>query len=505
MRPAFQFRVPASRMTRLAYAAITITAISVVSIFHARPRAWAVNEVPIAFWAWRAQAPEQVDVREAIEKAGARAVFVRAGQIDYQDGKLRRIRPLAGSLPQGIALHLVYNATAVFLQQLDNVDPKAFATVISNAYREDLDRALGDGANVSGLQLDIDFPTRLLGQYQRTLSELRKEIPNGNQLSITGLPTWMESTALDGVLESVDFWVPQFYGGEIPSRSDQLIPISSPESITHFVNKARELNKPFYAGLAAYSVATLYNHYGSLVRLRGDMDPASIAADPNLELIDRRSLSTATTEWRYVFRARADGVLDGLNMRAGDVLVVNVPSSESLRAAARIVRNFAGRQLLGICVFRLPSRTDPATLSIEQVTAALNDRDSSAHIDVRIGRKTNQLFLEFKNTGTASSLIGTLSVDVAVLPGSFEAATLPAGVFVKPMCDAQLPQPCSQRRANLIRFTLQALPPGEAINATLVLNREPPPTMKASITMQTDTGQSYSMQRDITTDTGVNQ
>ena len=45
---------------------------------------------------------------------------------------------------------------------------------------------------------------------------------------------------------------------------------------------ARELDKPFYAGLAAYSYALLYNSSGSLISLRG-VDPA-LAADANLEL-----------------------------------------------------------------------------------------------------------------------------------------------------------------------------------------------------------------------------
>src|SRR6185369_743322 len=154
----------------------------------------------------------------------------------------------------------------------------------------------------------------------------------------------------------------------------QMVAISSAESITYFVNKARQLDRPFYAGLAAYSVALLYNASGSLISLRGDMNPAVIVADPNLEMIDQRSFGSA--ERRYAFRARANGVTDGLNMRAGDVLVIDLPSSETLRVAAGIVRKLAGRKLMGICVFRLPAKDDPAALNIEQVTDALNDRDS---------------------------------------------------------------------------------------------------------------------------------
>ena len=142
------------------------------------------------------------------------------------------------------------------------------------------DRAKSDHANVRGLQLDIDVPTRLLPHYEKTLFALRSEVVAETQLSITGLPTWMESSKLDQVLQQVDFWIPQFYGSEIPKRSDQLIPISSPQILTHSIRRARQLDRPFYAGLSAFSVAILYGPSGALVSLRGDMDTPKIASDP---------------------------------------------------------------------------------------------------------------------------------------------------------------------------------------------------------------------------------
>jgi hypothetical protein len=520
MRAAFFFKPPISRITWVVYAAITLTLISVVSNFYGKPRTWPVAEVPIAFWAWRTQSPSQAELREAIEKTRASKLFLRAGQIDYQDGKLRRIRPLSGSLPQAIELHLVYNATRSLLTQFENVDQQSLATAIYLAYQEDLERAKHDHANVRGLQLDIDVPTRLLPRYEKTLSALRKSLPQGTQLSITGLPTWMESSELDHVLKQVHFWVPQFYGAQIPQRSDQIIPISSPQSITHFVKRARELDQPFYAGLSAYSIALLYSPSGALISLRGDMDPASIASDPNLEPIDRRSFNVQPTnspisEWRYSFRAKADGVTDGLAMQGGDVLVVDVPNSESLRTAARIVREQAGEKLLGICIFRLPARDDPATLSAEQVNSALKDQDASALIDVRIRREppgpnaqtdSHNYAIELKNVGTASALLGSLQIDLSLSRGSFVSITSKTNISLETVCtDAGSLQPCSQRRANLIRLTPKTLAAGQTLKAIVVLNHESPPTIPVSVTMLTDTGESYAVHRDVSVETGVSQ
>jgi Protein of unknown function (DUF3142) len=500
-------RLPTSQITYVVYALIVLTSVSLVTSFNAEPRTWAAGEVPIAFWSWRTQSPSQSDIADTIEKTNATKVFLRAGQIDYRDGKLQRIRPLSGPFPQGIELHLVYNATRNFLDQLETVDPKTLATTFVNAYQEDFERAKKDSANVRGLQLDIDVPTRLLPHYEKTLLSLRAKIVAGTQLSITGLPTWMESSKLDQVLQQVDFWIPQFYGSEIPERSDQLIPISSPQSLTHFVKRARQWDRPFYAGLSAYSVAMLYGPSGALISLRGDMDTPGIASDPNLELIDRRQFEKATGEWRYVFRARADGVTDDLAMHAGDLLVVDLPSTESLRTAARIVREQAGEKLLGICVFRLPARDDQATLTADQVHAALADRDANAAVDVRIRREQTNYAFEFKNAGTASAILGTPQIDLTVNPGSFEAVKFETNIAFETLCTGAKspPKPCSQRRANLIRLTPKTLNAGQVLKGTLVLNRQLPPTVPVSISMSTDAGDKYSIDREVSVEGGVSQ
>lgn len=494
-----------SRIAYLVYALAVVTSVSLVTSFNAEPRTWAAGEVPVAFWSWRIQSPSQADVLDTIEKTNANRLFLRAGQIDYRDGKLVRIRPLAGSLPRGIELHLVYNATHSLLEQLEIVDPKTLATTVVNAYKEDLERAKNDNANVRGLQLDIDVPTRLLPHYEKTLLSLRARVLAGTELSITGLPTWMESPKLDRVLQQVDFWIPQFYGSEIPERSDQLIPISSPQNLTHSIKRARQLGRPFYAGLSAYSVAILYGPSGALVSLRGDMDTPGIAADPNLELIERRQFEKATGEWRYVFRARADGVTDDLAMHAGDLLVVDLPSTESLRTAARIVREQAGQKLLGICVFRLPARDDQATLTADQVNAALADREADAAVDVRIRREQTNYSFELKNVGTASAILGTPQIDLIVNPGSFEAVK--TNMAFETLCAGAKspPQPCSQRRANLLRLTPETLNAGQVLKATLVLNHQLPPTVPVSITMSTDAGDKYSTNREVSVEGGVSQ
>jgi Protein of unknown function (DUF3142) len=496
-------RLSLSRNTRVVCGAIALmAAAATIANFHRKPRPWQIHEVPIAFWAWRNQSPTEKDVRAAIEATHARDLFLRAGQIDYQDKKLRRIRAATGSLPTGIDLDLVYNGTRSLLAQLETVNEDELASTIAVAFQEDISRAEKEHARIVGLQIDIDVPTRLLGSYEKTLRALRRQLKPGTQLSITGLPTWMQSSELQSTLAQVDFWVPQFYGAEIPERVDQIMPISSTKNLDRFVDSARVLNKPFYAGLSAYSCALLYNAAGSLITLRGDMDPATIATDPNLELIDQRPFeesAKAGSEWRFAYRARADGVTDGLAMHTGDLLVVDVPSTESLRASARIVRELAGDKLLGICVFRLPASDDPSTLNAEQVATALSDHDSSANIQVRFKRseaEDHSWLLEIENTGTSSAVAG-LRVDVDVDVGTIEAITPERGESAETICHLLTPDntpafaSCSPRRANVIRVNAAGLRPGQMLKTTLVFTTRPPQVLSVSVDTQTDAGDRY--------------
>ena len=246
------------------------------------------------------------------------------------------------------------------------------------------------------------------------------------------------------------------------------------------------------------------------------MDPEVVAADQNLELIDQRPFdppetaaptSVISSEWRYVYRARADGVTDELAMHAGDLLVVDVPSAESLRISARTVRELAGDKLLGICVFRLPTEDDPATLTVKQVASAMADLDSAAEVEVRIlpdpkmspvkeATEANWI-LEVKNAGTASARIGSVKIDLRVNPGTIESLTPPGSASVEFLCapagatNPIDPQPCSQRRANLIRFKPRTLSSGQTVTARLAINLSASRVIPVFIEMQTDTGQPY--------------
>lgn len=455
-----------------------------------------MEDVPVAFWAWRNQAPADRDVRAAFEDEGAKTLFIRAGQIEFAEDFLHRIRPLQGRFPSSARLHLVYNGTRKFLKEFENLDADAAARTVVDTYLADAKRAAADGAQIDGLQLDFDVPTRLLPAYADVLLRVRDRLPPDKKLSITGLPTWVSSSNLEELLAAVDFWIPQYYGGMIPTESHRRIPISSAPDIARAVRSTAALGKPFYAGLSAYGYAILYAADGSLGELRGDIAPASAASNENLELVERRAFDKtgADSEIRYLYRARSDTVIDGLIVKAGETLVFNVPTAASLRASARAVREKGGPSMIGICLFRLPTADDETTLSLAEVRAALNDSPTRVSTTITVSGSDKHLKLRAENSGTASTIVGdeAFTVDLDVPPGSIAAVDRLAGFSTyETLCrlnGADSPSPCSLRRANVLRIKAKTWQPSGAAEAAVTLNGPLPAAYKAVVTTRVNDG-----------------
>lgn len=321
-------------------------------------------EIPVAYWAWRNDAPTGADVRAAVGRGRGSAIFLRAGQIELKKDALRRIRPAGGAFPDRLPLHLVYNATPEVLFRFEHIEPATLAACILETFTADRDRARREHATVVGLQLDIDCPTRLLGRYRETLRIVRGGLPTGYGLSITGLPTWMNAPELPHLLKETDFWTPQCYGWRIPETLDDLTAIAEPEAVGRAVARAEKLGHPYFAGIAAYGYLLHFDRTGRRLSLRGDISAAEIRNFP-ARLMNRDSVFET-------WRAETDFVIAGLGVRAGEFLVFETPSGERLAASLDAARIHSGPTLRGFCLFRLPAPDDPTTLPLDAVAAVLN-------------------------------------------------------------------------------------------------------------------------------------
>jgi hypothetical protein len=452
------------------------------------PRVLAVNEVPIAFWAWRTREPKTAEVQKAFAATNAKTLFLRTGQFDLVNGEVQRIRPAVGPLPASVELHLVYNGTRRFLGEWEKVEPTKIAERISDTFKDDLARAQNEHANVGGIQLDFDSPEHRLLNYAQVLKRLHELLPADIKLSITGLPAWLSSPEIPAVLAKVDFWIPQCYGAAIPTSINQHIPIASPSDVAKTVAKVRELNKPFWAGLSAYSYAILYGTDGQLIELRGDIDPASASHVCDLELVESTNFPNKgiTGERRYVYHVKNDLVLDGLIMKAGESLVFDLPNADSLRASARAVRENGGEALLGICIFRLPSTDDEATLTSGEIAAALSDRQAKVSTAIELENISDKrIELHAANRGNAAAAFGdgALTIDLPVPAGSITGVPQISGFTgYETLCQTEalgLATPCSSLRANVVRLKADAWRPGDTASVTFIVKSDLPDMIHA--------------------------
>ena len=156
-------------------------------------------------------------------------------------------------------------------------------------------------------------------------------------------------------------------------------------------------------------------------------------------------------------------------------------------------------------MFRLPSNTDQATLTIEQVAGALADQPSTPIFRVSLksdGARPERATLEIENQGTANAA-GNLRIDVAVEPSSIESVTALRGASVETLCrvsDANnqtVFEPCSLKRANVIRISATGLRHGQILTASVIFNGLPRERLPVSIEAETDNGQTFRDQSEI--------
>ncbi|HKX84162.1 MAG TPA: DUF3142 domain-containing protein [Pyrinomonadaceae bacterium] len=461
-------------------------------------KSWAVNEVPVSFWAWKTSTPSDEVVRSVQKRSGMNVLFLRAGQFDLKAGEVTRIRTVSGQVPKAVEVHFVYNATRELLKDIESVEPEKLAAAVAATYLSDIEKHASRGAKIVGVQLDLDYPTRLLPRYAEAVHELRKQLPLGTVLSVTGLPTWMSSQEVSLLLNNVDFWIPQLYGSEIPTRIDSAARISSLRDIYRSVIGARKLGKPFFAGLAAYGYAIHYDMNGELVEVRGDIDPQAALDHDSLEFVRQEDLGG---NLRLVLRATSDLVLDGLVIAKGESLVFDIPTTDSLREAARIVREEAGDHLRGICIFRLPTVEDQTTLRLGEIVDALQDKRLVSSTEISITRVSDQQvrFTAVNAGSTSSFMVGALTIDLRVPVGSVKGvAAIDGFTGFETLCgsDADVPRKCSTARANVIRLTKNSRRPGDTPSISLRVALQQT-EITAIVTTRTENGRIERIQKRI--------
>lgn len=111
----------------------------------------------------------------------------------------------------------------------------------------------GQGLTLAGIEIDHDAGTARLPAYAELLQRLRAVLPVNLALSITALPSWLDSRELPGLLAQVDSSVLQVHAVSDPRRG-----LFDPGQAEQWARRwAKISDKPFYLALPAYGVALL--------------------------------------------------------------------------------------------------------------------------------------------------------------------------------------------------------------------------------------------------------
>jgi len=179
-----------------------------------------------AFWLW-------AGVRAGPQIEAAKIVYLLQGEIAPDgEGRVRlKARGAAEPGPHQPTLWLVYRAKSL------DWPPEVVAHITARfeAWRV-------ASAQVAGVQIDFDASTRGLQSYAAFLRALRRVLPAGCRLSVTGLMDWASRGApedLDALSGSVDEVIFQTYRGRETVRD-----------IDAYLARLGRVTIPFRLGLA---------------------------------------------------------------------------------------------------------------------------------------------------------------------------------------------------------------------------------------------------------------
>lgn len=133
--------------------------------------------------------------------------------------------------------------------------------------------------NLVGIEIDHDCASQRLAEYAVLLQQLKQHLPKPLKLSITALPTWLETSELDHVLAIVDSSVLQVHA----VQRVQLGLFDEAKAEDWVAAYAKRSEHDFYVALPAYSAGlTADGRVESEVRLPSAGQKQELRVDPHL-------------------------------------------------------------------------------------------------------------------------------------------------------------------------------------------------------------------------------
>lgn len=299
------------------------------------------------------------------------------------------------------------------------------------------------------LQWDLDAPTRALPRYTAFLRKCRDALPIGMRLGATGLPTWIGSPGYPALCDALDEISPQFYGNRLPEAGSTPPPLWETRNLTELASRAAAGRARVWIGLPAYGRCLVMDPHRLLTGVRHDLDANTLLDDPAWELVSASTRRTGTTpvEDTLVLRSRTETSLGGADAPTGTQLWFQWPRTDGLKSWIDTSCAKLPDAVTGVCYFRWPTPGEP--LAVPPL------RPGPPYVDFRTGRNGMKVRVL---PGEAGPTLGE-DMQLTVEAPGLEAAS------ISPLQWLRDREPTSPLRADRVRVTRPALPPGEVWDA----------------------------------------
>jgi hypothetical protein len=253
---------------------------------------------------------------------------------------------------------------AVFRYDYQDVPALSIAADLTQRFAELQRQSRRQKLQFTGIQLDIDSPTRSLWEYAIFLKAVRKGMPPATRISITCLLDWFRSgTAIDGVIEQVDEFVPQFY--DVAPGYKGNYAIATRVSAGRWGSVFNRYRKPFRIGIAAFGRVRLLRADGPPYTING-LSPIDAAANPAFAL---RTSRTEAEELVLNYDAISHTQIAYMSIKRGETVQFVLPTPEAVDSAVRSARQM-GPWCGGVAFFRWPAFNETLALAPDEVLAA---------------------------------------------------------------------------------------------------------------------------------------
>ncbi len=328
-------------------------------------------------WYWNSPFVVSDSDLKSLKEIGVKTLYVREATFTT-DGKnlLTEFHEHWDSPSRGFKIVLVYNFDAGVIRHFGALSTDALISGISDGVEKTASLVKGHGLAISGIQFDFDCPTRLLSKYASLLGSVRSELvkrkllTTGQSFSSTALQTWLKSPQYAELAKVTDFLAPQFYESRTGRTVESVAPIADVDGLGKGLALAEQNGTPFFAGIAAYGHALLYNSDGKLSGVYHGLQPSEALRHPSLEY---RSVTPLTDQGKPANKTDFAGedllkvaaVEGDLNERGkGDTIAYLIPSAEMLKEQIDAVRAARATHCRGIILYRFPSESDEMALPL---------------------------------------------------------------------------------------------------------------------------------------------